>query len=401
MKKTKGDTREFDLYSPEMARCPQPIYAEMRNTCPVARSTSFGTVTLSRHEDVAAALRNPEVFSSDMDIALALGTERPMIPQQIDPPEQTRYRRLLDPLFSSKRIALLESPIRAHACELIDHVIEAGECEFDKDFAVPLPCTAFLILMGLPEADLDLFLELKDGIIRPPVAKEDFAGAIEYRKKTGQRIYATFEALIDEKIEHPADDVMSELLQAEFEGRALSRNELLDICYLLFLGGLDTVTASLGCSIAHFAANDADRQLIVDDPTRIPAALEELLRWETPVTVVPRLAKRDFEVAGEMVRKDDLVMMLLGAANTDENAFENADSVDLGRTANRHMAFGAGPHRCLGSHMARLELRIGIEEWHRRIPHYAIKTGETPIYSPAIREVTYLPLVWPVSGERA
>lgn len=398
MTEEKKEEKEFDLYSPEATARPQPIYAEMRETCPVARSSVFGTVMLSRHEDVAAALRNPEVFSSDMDIAMALGTERPMIPQQIDPPEQTRYRRLLDPLFSSKRIALLELQIREHARELIDRVYDSGECEFDEAFAIPLPCTAFLSLMGLPQGDLDLFVELKDGIIRPPVPTEDLAGAIEYRKKTGQRIYATFEALIAKKRAHPADDLMSSLVQAEFEGRELSHNELLDICYLLFLGGLDTVTATLGCSIAHFATHEADRQTILDDPKRIPAAIEELLRWETPVAAVPRMLKQDIQVADTTIRKGELVTLLLGAANTDEKAFDDANGVELDRTVNRHLAFGAGPHRCLGSHMARLELRIAVEEWHQRIPHYAIKEGETPRYSAGIREVRYLPLVWDAAG---
>lgn len=388
-------TEDFDLYSKEATACPQPVYKAMREACPVTRS-AFGHATVTRHEDVAAALRSPESFSSEMDIAVALGTVRPMIPQQIDPPLQTSFRRLLDPMFSSKRMAHLDEQIRAHARQLIDSIYDKGECEFDKAFAIPLPCVAFLGLMGLPAEDLDLFLELKDGIIRPPFPAEDLEGAMAFRKKTGERIYATFEKLIDEKIAQPKDDLMSLLVRAEVDGRPVTREEMLDISFLLLLGGLDTVTATLGCSIAHFAEHPADRQRIVDDPRHIPAAVEELLRWETPVTNVPRMMKQDVQIGDDTLRAGELVSLQLGSANTDESGFERADEVDLGRKVNRHLAFGAGPHRCLGSHLARLELRIAFEEWHRRIPHYRIQEGETPRYSAGIREVRYLPLAWEV-----
>lgn len=388
-------TEDFDLYSPDATSCPQPIYKAMREACPVTRS-AFGHATVTRHEDVAAALRSPESFSSEMDIAVALGTVRPMIPQQIDPPLQTSFRRLLDPMFSSKRMAHLDEQIRAHARQLIDSIYDKGECEFDEAFAIPLPCVAFLGLMGLPAEDLDLFLELKDGIIRPPFPAEDLEGAMAFRKKTGERIYATFEKLIDEKIAQPKDDLMSLLVQAEVDGRPVTREEMLDISFLLLLGGLDTVTATLGCSIAHFAQHPVDRQKIVDDPRHIPAAVEELLRWETPVTNVPRMMKQDVQIGDDTLRAGELVSLQLGSANTDESGFERADEVDLGRKVNRHLAFGAGPHRCLGSHLARLELRIAFEEWHRRIPHYRVQEGETPRYSAGIREVRYLPLAWEV-----
>lgn len=384
----------LNLYDATIAACPQPVYAWLRAECPVARSAFFGGPILSRHEDVMWALRHPEIFSSAMDMQVALGTRRPMIPQQIDPPAQTRYRRLLDPLFSRKRMAEIEPRVRRHAAELADAVAGAGECEFDAAFAIPLPCTAFLGLMGLPQEELPLFLELKDGIIRPPVAPGDLAAAAEHRFAVGKRIYAYFEKLIDERRSQPGEDLTSHLLRLEIDGEPLTHNEILDICYLLLLAGLDTVTATLGCTIAYLAANPEQRRRLVADPAGIPAAVEELLRWETPVTAVPRIAKQNLTVAGVEISEGALVTLLLGAANTDEAEFERADRVELDREANRHIAFGAGPHRCLGSHLARLELRVALEEWHRRIPDYRIKPGETPRYSPGIREVLYLPLVW-------
>jgi cytochrome P450 len=284
--------------------------------------------------------------------------------------------------------------VRRLASGLIDEFVDQGECEFDRDFAIPLPCTAFLRLMGLPAEELPHFLKLKDGIIRPSVDPEEIAKAAALRAETGKRIYAYFEKLIDERTAKPRDDMMTYLVKAELDGRKLSRNEILDICFLFLLGGLDTVTATLGCSVAYLAANPSQRQRIAQDPELIPAAVEELLRWETPVIGVPRLVKQDVTVAGFEIKAGELVTLLLGAANTDSAEFTDAERVDFDRERNRHVAFGAGPHRCLGSHLARMELRIALEEWHRRIPDYSIKPGEVPRYSPGIREVRYLPLVW-------
>lgn len=385
---------EANPFTAEFAACPQREYARLRAECPVARIPVVGLPIVARHEDVMWALRHPEVFSSEMAAQIALGTERPMIPQQIDPPRQTRYRKILDPQFSRKRMAELEPRVRAHANELIDAVVDRGECEFDSAFAIPLPCTAFLGLMGLPQEELGLFLELKDGIIRPPVAPGDLEAGRVYREKTGRRIYEYFEGMIDERLAHPRDDIMSYLVRAEIDGEKLSRNDILDICFLFLLGGLDTVTATLGCSVAYLAENPAQRRRLVQDPAKIPAAVEELLRWETPVMAIPRLALQDVILAGMEIKKGELVTFLIGSANTDEAAFADADRVDFDREANRHIAFGAGPHRCLGSHLARMELRIALEEWHRRIPDYTIKAGEKPVYTAGIREVRYLPLVW-------
>jgi cytochrome P450 len=390
------ETGEVNLFDGEFTACPQPVYSRLRSQCPVTRAALTQSPVVSRYEDVMWALRHPEIFSSEMEMQMALGTERPMIPQQIDPPAQTRFRKILDPRFSRRRMKEIEPEIRASANRLIDRFIDNGACEFDADFAVPLPCNAFLSLMGLPEEHLDLFLELKDCIIRPQerVQVRDMEHAKEIRAQTGKRIYGYFEDLIDERQKHPREDLMSYLVQAEIEGHKLSHNEILDICFLLLLAGLDTVTATLGCNVAYLAANPEQRRKLVEKPELIPAAVEELLRWETPVMAVPRLARRDVEIQGFQIKEGELVTLLLGAADTDDAEFPCAQDVDFERQRNRHVAFGAGPHRCLGSHLARMELEVALEEWHRRIPDYAIKPGEKPTYTPGIREVRYLPLVW-------
>ena len=386
------------LFSAEFAACPHEVYQELREKCPVARSQITNQPVISRYDDVVWALRRPELFSSEMELQLALGTERPMIPQQIDPPAQTRYRRLLDPHFSRKKMEQLVPGIRDQANALIDSFVTDGHCEFDQQFAVPLPCTAFLQLLGLPQDRLDFFLGIKDDIIRPQASREGLGmeEARTIRVEAGKRSYAFFEEAITQRRENPEDDLLTSLVTAEIDGERLTQDEILDICFLLLLAGLDTVTATLGCNLAYLASNPEQRERIVADPALIPSAVEELLRWETPVTAVPRVVKEDVDLNGVKLEKGALVTLLLGAANTDASHFARADVVDFERERNVHTAFGVGPHRCLGSHLARMELQVAMEEWHRRIPSYRIPAGEIPRYSPGIREVLYLPLEWDV-----
>jgi cytochrome P450 len=390
------DAGRINLFSEEFTRCPQPGYAELRSRCPVGRMVLSGAPVISRYEDVMWALRHPEIFSSEMEMQMQLGTERPMIPQQIDPPAQTRYRKLLDPHFSRRKMETLAPAIARHARELIDSFAERGECEFDSAFAIPLPCTAFLHLLGLPLSDLGFFLELKDDIIRPQKThpKLPFDQLTPVRKAAGTRNYEYFRRALDEREARPRDDMLTALMRAEIEGEHLSRNEILDICFLLLLAGLDTVTSTLGCNMTYLATNPEQRRRLVRDPELIPGAVEELLRWETPVVAVPRLIKRNVTLGGVELKEGELATLLLGAANTDDEHFEDAQRVDFERERNIHAAFGAGPHRCLGSHLARMELRVAMEVWHERIPDYRIKPGETPRFSPGIREALYLPLVW-------
>jgi cytochrome P450 len=376
-------------FDPEMAAAPQASYRAMQEHAPVLRMD--GLVMISRHDDVMHALRHPELFSSNMD-AIDIGNIRPLIPLQIDPPDHVKFRRLLDPLFSPKEVAKLEPEVRRLVNELIDDFEASGECEFSDQFAIPLPCTVFLALLGLPLDDLDLFLRFKNAIIRPGGSDGDEARSIQ--RAAGQEIYAYFQSVVDARRAEPRDDLISGFIAAEVDGTRLSDNDILDICYLFLLAGLDTVTASLTCAVAYLARHPDRRDAITAHLALVPAAVEELLRWESIVPGVPRVAMNDVEISGETVRAGESVMCMIGAANIDPSEFPDADVVDLERTANRHLAFGGGLHRCLGSHLARLEMRVALEELHRRLPDYAIKAGETPRYTMGIRAVEYLPLVF-------
>ncbi|MCX7619432.1 MAG: cytochrome P450 [Acidimicrobiales bacterium] len=390
------EQRAANPYLPEVAADPIPFYRRLRAECPIANLEGFaeGTHIISRYEDVKFALRHPEIFSSDL-VAVDIGQDRPLIPLQIDPPEHAKYRRLMDPFLGPSAIAYLDEETRKLANELIDAFAARGSCDFHAEFSVPYPCTVFLQLTGLPLEELGTFLRWKDNIIRPDVDPGDLDAAQQLRRETGQAMYAYFGGVIDDRLANPGEDLISRFVHGEVEGRTLSREEILDICYLFILGGLDTVTATLDCSIAYLAQHHDRRRQIVERPELVGAAVEELLRLHTPVMQVLRVVATEYEMNGVKMKPGDHVMLMLGAADTDTEEFGvDAEDFALDRTVNRHFAFGGGPHRCLGSHLARLELRVALEELHRRLPDYALTDGAELHYSPGIREIAHLPLVF-------
>jgi cytochrome P450 len=375
---------------------PQPMYKALRESNPVFRTPQ--AIVLSRLADIEMALKRTDLFSSNMD-AVDLGNDRPLIPLQIDPPEHAKYRRILDPLFTPREMAKREPRVTELVNEMIDTFADRGECDFHAEFAVPLPCTVFLQLLGLPLEDLDKFLEWKDGVIRPE-GDSSFARRHETSAPVAQQIYEYFERAIDDHIASPRDDVLSAMIAADVpgEGRPLSRGELLDICFLFLIAGLDTVTDSLDCFFVYLARHPDHRHQLIEQPDLLPHAIEELLRWETPVPGVARVAMQDVEVGGCPISKGERVSPLLGAANTDPAEFADPDVVDFTRNPNRHRAFGGGAHRCLGSHLARMELRVALREFHRRIPDYEITPGTELTYTAALRSVEALPLTFPVTA---
>ena len=348
----------------------------------------FSLVT--RREHVEDALRKSAQFCWSR-VPMELGNVRPLIPLMIDPPMHVKYRRILDPLFAPKKMALLEEEVTSLVDELVDRFASRGSCDFHEEFAVPLPCTVFLRLMGLPQEDLDKFLLWKDDIIRPPgLTLDDQAPA---RARAGQAVYEYFAAEVTRRRgEAPGDDLLGQIMEKEVDGVQLTDEEVLDICFLFIIAGLDTVTDSLDCIFAYLAQEPEQRRLVVGDESVIPSAVEELLRWETPVPAVPRVATEDVVFDGCPVHEGEQVMLLLASANTDDTAHPGVDQVDLRRNPNPHLAFGGGVHRCLGSHLARVELRVAMREFHRRIPDYRLKPDTVLEYTPGLRSLTYLPL---------
>jgi cytochrome P450 len=364
----------------------QERWVEMAQASPVH---PFGKgVMIAGAKAVDEVLHDPKRFSSDPR-AVYLGSDTGLIPLQVNPPEHVRYRKMLDPLFAPKKMLLLEERVAALVNRCIDSVIEQGRCDFSDTVAVPVPSGTFLELLGLPLSGLDRFLALKDDMIRPPGAT--MAEQDARRTAAAQEVFALFGEALDDRHREGREDLLSHLARLEASGD-LTRVESLNICHLLLSAGLDTVTDTLECSLAYLARHPEHRRVLVEDPSVIPHAVEELLRYESPVPLIARVAEADTEVGGCPVHRDAPVHVLVASFNLDEAVFPDPFTVDFERNANGHISFGAGVHRCLGSHLARMELRVVLREWHRRIPDYGLAEGTVLMYSPALREIRHLPL---------
>jgi cytochrome P450 len=385
-----------ELMSPELARHPQPMYVTLREGSPVMRLDGVGVIVSDR-SGVDEVLRHPDVFSSNMS-AHDLKTKRPLIPLQIDPPDHRKYRKILDPLFAPTRMKAQEESVAGLVNALVDTFVDDDEIDFTRQFSLPFPSQVFLTLFGLPMEELPRFLRMKDGVIRPDHVVGHPFGHPEteaHQRETADSIYAYFEQVLDERegAGERRDDLLSHFLHVEVDGERLTREDMLDICFLFLIAGLDTVSASLDCFFGYLAEHPEARRKLVEEPQSVPSVVEELLRWETPVMGVARVATRDVELGGCPVSAGEHVMALLGAANLDDAEFPDASELRWDREANRHLAFGGGIHRCLGSHLARLELRVALREWHRRIPDYCIKPGVELDYTPGIRTLASFPML--------
>jgi cytochrome P450 len=403
LKTNQGDAGPGDDSSstlnmgPEMAANPQPVWKMLRDDMPVLPidgMLSSRAVVLSRKEDIMEALRHPEIFSSNMD-AVDLKNKRPMIPLQIDPPDHKKFRKLLDPIFAPRKMQAMDAEVSALVNNLIDGFVDKDGVDFAKEFSVPFPSVVFLTLLGLPPEELDTFLTMKDGIIRPDHVTgkpRDSKEASDYQQRIADSVYDYFNQVLDKRQLERQDDLLSLFLDADMEGERLAREDILDICFLFLIAGLDTVTATLDCMFSFLAQNPEHRRQLVQDPSIIPNAIEEMLRWETPVMSIARVAVTDTELGGCPVHAGDQLMVMIGSANTDQAEFPDGDVVRFDRDVNPHIAFGGGIHRCLGSHLARLELRVALREWHKRIPDYEVEPGHTLVYTAGIRSIDHFPM---------
>ncbi len=348
-----------ELMNPEVARSPQPIYSMLHEGSPIFRLDGVGVIVTTR-AGVEHVLRDPEVFSSST-VAHDMKTARPLIPLQIDPPDHKKYRKILDPLFAPQKMRAREDQVRSLVNELIDGFIDDPEIDFVQRFSTPFPSQVFLTMFGLPMADLDTFLAMKDGAIRPdqvvgqPLGHPDTEA---HQQRTADSIYAYFERVIAERGDDRADDLLSAVLDAEVDGERLSHEEILDICFLFLIAGLDTVTASLDCMFTHLAEHPEHRRRLIDDPEAIHSIVEELLRWETPVMGGARVATRDTAIDGFDIAEGEQVMVLFGAANVDAVGDHLPDGARLGSRGQpppglrrRHPPlprFAPRPHRATG-----------------------------------------------------
>jgi cytochrome P450 len=324
---------------------------------------------------------------------LGLGGHHVAIPLELNGPEHTKWRKILDPVFAPKRIAALEPRIRDRANELIDQFIDRGEVDAYAQWCDPLPSSVFLSIMGIPQSEREHFIAFKNVIISEnPLAP----ASPQQRDAAFTDSEAWFSAEFDrrERSGELGDDMIGWLLQTEVDGRRITRDELLGICNLLMIAGLDTVAASLSCILSNLARNPHRREAILANPAVLPDAVEELMRFESPVTQGFRHVVEDVELPSGTLAAGTNAIVWWSAANVDPEAFEDPLEVRLDRKPNPHICFASGWHRCLGSHLARMELRAALDVWHQRIPSYRLK-DETPlVYSVNPRAPHHLPLIW-------
>jgi cytochrome P450 len=374
-----GDVQPFDLDDPALAGYPYAMYAEARDRCPVGYTEKRGGYFyVTDYENVRAAFRSPDRFSS-AQIKIPFIDEEPEIPLQLDGDEHAKWRSVLDPLFSLGRLQSYQDAIRAEAAELMEKAVATGECDFASAFTIPFPSRIFCQIMGLPATSLDEYLNLQRDISNvaatPRTDLDDRTAAMESYARAREGVHRIFVDLKEQRLQHGLrDDVVSALLAAEVDGRPVSDEEFHNVCVLLFSAGLETVTATLGNFFWYLAEHPGRWRQLVDDPALISKAVEELLRYES-VVATGRVVTTDTELGGQRLCPGDRILLITGAANRDDKVFDDPDDVVMERSPNRHLAFGLGPHRCLGSHLARMELRTALEEAARLMPSFKLTPG--------------------------
>jgi len=351
------------------------VYAELREHCPVGFSEEYGGFWfVTRFDDIHRIEQDPETFAVAPGMLLPpMGRDRPGIPIDVDPPMHPKYRRIALPAFTPREIDSMEPMVRRVASELLDEMGDDHEADASKGFAVPLPMRVFCELAGFPLEDSE---RLEDWVNRIfYVRTHDYADTERAAAETCAYLAEKFDA---RRSDPPGDDLLGRLVRAEVDGRSLTDEELVDYGFVLLTAGLDTTSWVIRSSLWHLAQHPEDRAALAASPELVATAVEEFLRCLSSVQAMARTVTRDTELDGRRLRKGDRVLIVFGAGNRDEARFADGDRVVVDRQPNPHMAFGVGIHRCLGSNLARRELRIGLEAFLARHPEFSLAPGPAP-----------------------
>ncbi len=388
---------DYDIFDPGYVADPTEVWDGLRGSCPVAHTDRWGGSWLpTRYEDVVAIAHDVERFSS-REITVAprgysvdsAAAEIKAPPISSDPPEHLWARRLILPAFSPKAVAKYEPYTRELCTSLIDGFVALGHADAAVGYSQQIPVRVIAQMLGIDESMSDQFTTWVRGVLelglQDPVL----------RQKSRDELIGFFAAELADRKAHPSDDLISELLAAEVEGEHVSDVHILGTLGLLLIAGIDTTWSSIGSSLWHLATHPEDRERLVREPELIPTAIEELLRAYSPVTMA-RIVNDDIEVNGACMHAGDRIVLNFPAANRDPDAFPDADSVLIDRAVNRHVAFGVGIHRCAGSNLARMELRVALEEWLTRIPDFRLADGAEVTWAGGqVRGPRQLPVVFP------
>jgi cytochrome P450 len=371
-----ADVANFDHHDPAQVAERMPrLEAMLKTGCPINHNVRHGGFhSVARYHDLQAVVMDPETFSSRI-VSVPMesfgnGTVI-MPPIQLDPPEHMEFRKLMLPSFTPRSVAKWETMVREIATELIDDLVDRSCCDAAEAYTRHIPTALMAKMLGVAPEDKELFLSLEHRIVETGgVDPEDaFAAALEL----AQYLAATIER---HKLE-PADDLIGLMLDAEVDGDRLDIAGITAASFLIVIAGIDTTYSVIGSALWHLAQHPEDRHRLLAEPELMPVAVEEFLRFYAPA-VLGRVVTKDTDYCGVKLAKDDLMLVCYPAANRDPEVFEDADKFIIDRAHNRHFAFGVGPHRCLGSSVARMEVRVALEEWLRRIPDFELD-GPDPV----------------------
>jgi cytochrome P450 len=387
---------DFDVLAEEYVQRPFAIWDELRTRCPIAKTDRRGRAWLpTTYDDVTTIAHDTSAFSSlDVSVIAIVPEEGDedklpygMPPISADPPLHTWTRRLLLPWFSHRRVDSYEEMTRDLCRSLIDGFLADGSADAARGYAQQIPVRVIATILGVPEEMSDTFT----GWVRDSL---EFADDPERRRRGNYGIGYYLWDQMQVRRESPGDDLLSFLLHAEVDGGPIDLAIVLGMAMLTLIAGIDTTWSAIGSALWHLATHEDDRRRLVAEPGLMPTAIEEFLRAYAPVTMA-RVVTDDVTFGGCPMRRGDKVLMNFPAANRDPKAFDRADEVVLDRGENRHVAFGSGIHRCAGSNLARMELRVAIEEWLARVPDFRLDETQPTLWAGGqVRGPRQLPVVF-------
>lgn len=400
---------DYDIFAKEYIKNPFPTWDNLREECPVAHTERWGGSWMpTRYEDLFKIAQDIQHFSS-REVLVAPGgpgrgeDEEPDedFPEELrdyeigappitsDPPIHTWARRLLLPPFSNKSIAKWEPVTREQCRLLIDGFIENGRADAAVDYSQQIPPYIIASMLGIPKEMSGTFTEWVRGALELGLTN------VDVQSEAMRNIFLFLWERIQEHKDHPQDDLISYLLSAEVDGKPVEETHVLGTCFLILLAGIDTTWSSIGSALWHLAQHPEDRARLIAEPELITSAVEEFLRAYSPVTMA-RVVTEDYEYNGCPMSEGDKVIMNFPAANRDPAKFKDPDKFIIDREENPHIAFGVGIHRCAGSNLARMEMRVSIEEWLKRIPEFRLEDPEAVTWAGGqVRGPRTMTVVWP------
>ena len=392
------DELNYDPYDYDIDADPHPIWERMRDEAPVYRNDKFDFYALSRFEDVMTASLDAKTFSSAYGTVLELMSDEPGdSPMMIflDAPKHTQLRKLVSRAFSPRRISYLEQSVRKVAASYLDPLVGSGGFDYLQDFGAKLPVMVISALLGVPEEDREEIRQWTDTLLHRDEGETDAKRAHD---AVSAQLWGYFGRYVEERRSQPKDDMISDLIRAEIKlpdgsTRRLENVELLAFIGLLSGAGNETVARFLGWASTLLARHPEQRAMLAKDPTMIPVAVEEILRYEAPSPVQGRRTVREVELHGVVIPKGGKVLMLTGSAGRDEREYPDADRFDVTRVIDRHVSLGYGTHFCLGASLARMEARIALEETLTRFPEWDVDWDDTEwVHTSTVRGYHRVPI---------